>query len=250
MLKRQSNVEEDNTMKNFLLVHGTWGGGWQWRQVAERIRAVGHRVFTPTMTGLGERAHLITPQTNLDTHIEDIAAVISCEKLDDVVLVGTSYAGLVISGVADRMPERIGALIYLNAALPADGKCMLDTVSAERRASVQKLADAEGDGYRVPSSLVLDTGIEDEGARKEFLRRMSFHPLSSLLQPIHLTGRYKEVPRKAYVLATKKISHHFQEYYDWAKQQPDWTAHEIASQHYPMATAPDLTADLLMQIGK
>jgi pimeloyl-ACP methyl ester carboxylesterase len=238
-----------DTMTSFLLVHGTWGGGWQWRHVAERIRAKGHLVFTPTLTGLGEREHLVSRNTNLDTHIQDVAAVISCERLSNVVLVGTSYAGLVISGVADRMAERIGALVYFNAALPTNDKCMLDTVSVERRTAVQKLAEAEGDGYRVPASLVLDTGIDDENARREFLERLSPHPLPSLLQPIRLTGRYTEVARKAYVLATKKISHHFQEYYDWAKQQPDWTAHEIAAQHYPMISAPDLTADLLIKIA-
>jgi pimeloyl-ACP methyl ester carboxylesterase len=236
-------------MKSFLLVHGTWGGGWQWRAIAERLRAKGHTVFTPTLTGLGEREHLVTRETNLDTHIQDIAGVIAKEDLRDLVLVGTSYAGLVISGVADFMPDRIGTLVYLNAALPANGKCMLDTVSSERRAAVQRLADAEGDGYRVPSSLVLDTGIEDDVARQDFLRRMSAHPLASLLQPLRLSGRYNEVPRKAYVLATKKISHHFQEYYDWAKQQSGWTAHVIASHHYPMATEPDLTAELLMRIA-
>src|SRR5277367_7043960 len=86
-------------MTTFVLVHGTWGGGWQWRNVAERLRKNGHSVFTPTFTGLGERAHLISRQTNLDTHVQDIAAIISCERLTDVALVGTSYAGLVISGV-------------------------------------------------------------------------------------------------------------------------------------------------------
>jgi pimeloyl-ACP methyl ester carboxylesterase len=191
----------------------------------------------------------VSRQTNLDTHIQDIASVIGCEQLDDVVLVGTSYAGLVISGVADRITDKIDTLIYLNAALPANGKCMLDTVSAERRATVQRLADEQGDGYRIPSSLVLDTGIENEQARDAFLARMSAHPLPSLLQPISLTGRYTQVPRKAYVLATKKVSHHFQEYYDWAAKQQGWTAHTIASHHYPMATMPEATATLLMEIA-
>lgn len=237
-------------MTTFVLVHGTWGGGWQWRNVAERLRKNGHSVFTPTFTGLGERAHLISRQTNLDTHVQDIAAVISCERLTDVALVGTSYAGLIISGVADRMPERIATLIYLNAAMPTNGKCMLDSVSEERRAAVQKLADTHGDGYRVPTSLVLDTGIEDQVAQAEYISRMSPHPLSSLLQPIELTGKYLEVARKSYVLATRKISHHFQEYHDWAKRQPGWTAHEIASNHYPMATMPNETSDLLVRISE
>jgi len=231
---------------NYVLVHGTWGGGWYWRDVAELLRAKGHRVFTPTLTGLGERAHLVSRATDLDTHIADVAAVIACEQLSDVVLVGTSYAGLVISGVADRMPQQISALIYLNAALPTNGQCMLDTVSAERRAAVVKLADDEGDGYRIPTSLVLDTGIADEAARRDFLSRMSPHPLPSLLQPIRLTGKYLGVAQKAYVLATKKISHRFAEYHAWAKQEPGWTAREIASYHYPMVTEPEATAELLM----
>jgi hypothetical protein len=235
-------------MANFVLVHGTWVGGWIWRDVAERLRAKGHLVFTPTLTGLGEREHLASTSVNLDTHIQDVTGVIKYERLDNVVLVGTSYAGLVISGVADRMPEKIASLIYLNAGLPANGKCMMDTINAERRAAVQKLADDEGDGYMVSSKLVLDTGIEDETTNKLFLSRTSAHPYPSLLQPIHLTGKYKDVKKKAYVLATKKISHHFKEYHEWAKQQPDWTTHELPTHHYPMVTAPDLTADLLMKI--
>jgi pimeloyl-ACP methyl ester carboxylesterase len=235
-------------MANFVLVHGTWVGGWIWRDVAERLRANGHLVFTPTLTGCGEREHLASSQVNLDTHIQDIAGVIKYEGLNDVVLVGTSYAGLVISGVADRMPEKIASLIYLNAGLPTNGKCMMDTVSAERRAAVERLVDNEGDGYMSSSKLVLDTGIEDAAANKLFLSRTSAHPYASLLQPIQLTGKYKDVKNKAYVLATKKISHHFKEYREWAKQQPDWTAHELPTHHYPMVTAPDLTANLLMKI--
>lgn len=236
-------------MANFVLVHGTWVGGWIWRDVAERLRAKGHAVFTPTLTGCGERGHLASPKVNLDTHIQDVAGVIKYERLDNVVLVGTSYAGLVISGVADRMPEKIAALIYLNSALPAEGKCMMDTVNPERRAAVEKLVKEEGGGFMSPSTLVLDTGIEDEAANTLFLSRTSAHPYASLLQPVQLTGKYKDVKNKAYVLATKKISHHFKEYHAWAKQQPGWTAHELPTHHYPMVTAPDLTAELLMKIA-
>ena len=237
-------------MRTFILVHGTWGGGWQWRDVADRLRAKGNTVFTPTLTGLGEREHLISRDANLEMHINDIAAVIRYEKLETVVLVGTSYAGLVISGVADRLSHRITTLIYLNAALPVNGKSMLDTLPEERRNTVKKLAEVEGDGYRVPTSLVLDTGIEDNDRRDDFLRRMTPHPLESLLQPIHLCGKFEQVPRKAYVLATKKISHHFREHYDWAKNTNGWTAHEMPTYHYPMATAPEATSELLMEIAQ
>ena len=237
-------------MATFVLVHGTWSGGWVWRSVADVLRAKGNTVFTPTLTGLGERAHLISRQTDLDTHISDIEAVIRYESLSDVVLVGTSYAGLVISGVADRMADRIGALVYLNAALPTNGKSMLDPLPEERRSAVKKPAETEGDGYRVPTSLVLDTGIEDKESRDRFLGLMTPHPLGSLLQPIKLTGKFQQTPRKAYVLATKKVSHHFRDHYDWAQKTDGWTAHEIPTFHYPMATAPQLTGELLIEIAQ
>jgi pimeloyl-ACP methyl ester carboxylesterase len=234
-------------MIDFVLVHGTWGGGWQWRPVATRLRAHGHRVITPTLTGLGERAHLITPATDLDTHVDDVANVIVAEELRDVALVGTSYGGLVIGGVADRMPERIRSLVFLDAALPQDGKCMLDLVPAERRATVERLAREEGDGFRVPTSLVLDTGIADARERAAYLARMSPHPLRSLQQPVRLTGRWLDVRSKVYVLASLKPTHHFQEYYDWTSRTPGWSARKIASNHFPMTTMPDETAALLIE---
>jgi pimeloyl-ACP methyl ester carboxylesterase len=233
-------------MTDFVLVHGTWGGGWQWRPVAGRLRAHGHRVFTPTLTGLGEREHLVSPATDLDTHVDDIANMIAWEELHGIALVGTSYGGLVISGVADRMPERIASLIYLDAALPQEGKSMLDLVPPERRATVERLAREEGDGDRVPTSLVLDTGIEDAGERAAYLGRMSPHPLRSLTQPVRLTGRWREVPNKVYVLASLKPTHHFIDYHRWASREPGWSAREIASNHFPMTTMPDETAALLL----
>lgn len=234
-------------MTDFLLVHGTWGGGWQWRAVAERLRANGHNTFTPTLTGLGERTHLATPATDLATHVDDVANVIAWEELHDVALVGTSYGGLVIGGVADRMPERIRTLVFLDAALPQDGKCMLDLVPAERRATVERLARDEGDGYLVPTSLVLDTGIADARERAAYLARMSPHPLRSLQQPVRLTGRWLDVPSKVYVLASLKPTHRFVDDYDWASRTPGWSARKIASNHFPMTTMPDETAALLME---
>jgi len=234
-------------MTDFVLVHGTWGGGWQWRPVADRLRGRGHRVFTPTLTGLGERAHLVTPTTGLDTHIDDIANAIAWEELRDVALIGTSYGGLVIAGVADRMPERIRTLVFLDAALPQEGRCMLDLVPAERRATVERLAREEGGGQLVPTSLVLDTGIADERERAEYLARVSPHPLRSLQQPVRLAGRWCDVPNKVYVLASLKPTHHFVEYFAWASRTPGWSAREIASNHFPMTTMPEETAELLME---
>ncbi len=237
-------------MTDFVLVHGTWGGGWQWRPVAERLRRRGHHVWTPTLTGLGERAHLVAPATSLDCHVDDIANVIAWEELSGVALVGTSYGGLVIAGVADRMPGRIRSLVFLDAALPQEGKCMLDLVPPERRATVERLAREEGDGHLVPTSLVLDTGIADEAERAAYLARMSPHPLRSLQAPVRLTGRWHDVPSKVYVLASLKPTHHFVEYFQWASRTSGWSARKIASNHFPMTTMPDETAELLIDAGK
>ena len=116
---------------NFVLVHGAWHGGWCWRHVAERLREHGHQVFTPTLTGLGERAHLLDANTGLSSCIADIAGVIAAEELQDVVLVGHSFAGPVITGVADRMPERLKHLVYLDALVVQNGQSALSLFSAE-----------------------------------------------------------------------------------------------------------------------
>src|SRR5215207_4383806 len=118
-------------MATFVIVHGAWSGAHAWRWVRPLLRAAGHEVFTPTLTGLGERAHLATPETDLDTHVADVAAVLYYEDLSDVVLVGHSYGGMVITGVADGAPGRIGQLVYLDADVPLDGESELDFVSAE-----------------------------------------------------------------------------------------------------------------------
>ena len=102
-------------MATFVLVHGAWGGGWEWRWVSAGLRAAGHEVFAPTLTGLGDRAHLISPEVGLSTHIEDVRAVLRIEDIHDVVLCGQSSGGMVVTGVADREPERIAHLVYLDA---------------------------------------------------------------------------------------------------------------------------------------
>jgi pimeloyl-ACP methyl ester carboxylesterase len=113
-------------MATFVLVHGAWHGSWCWKRVRAALLARGHHVFTPTLTGVGERSHLLSPHVNLKTHIEDVVNLIRWEELSDVVLCGHSYGGCVITGVADRLPNRIGAMVYLDAFTPEDGESLFD----------------------------------------------------------------------------------------------------------------------------
>ena len=113
-------------MTTYLICHGAWSGGWSWRRVADRLRALGHDVHTPTYTGLGDRAHLTHPMVDLETHIQDILSVIHAEDLSDFVLVGHSYGGMVVTGVADRVEEKVRHLVYLDAFLPGDGQSLND----------------------------------------------------------------------------------------------------------------------------
>jgi len=113
-------------MTDFVLVQGTWIGGWYWRPIAQALRKAGHEVYTPTLTGLGERIHLMNPGINLDTHIADVANVFEFEELSDVVLVGHSYGGMVITGVADRSPDKIRSMVYLDAFVPQNGNALIN----------------------------------------------------------------------------------------------------------------------------
>jgi pimeloyl-ACP methyl ester carboxylesterase len=235
-------------MTTFVLVHGAWGGSWQWGGTARLLRDAGHDVFNPSLTGCGERAHLMGPDIDLETHIQDVIGLMDYEMLNDIALVGHSYAGMIVTAIADRMPERLRALIYIDAALPKDGEAMLDIVSAERKQTVIGLANEHGEGIWVPQTLVLETGIEDDSERENFLNRMCPHPLAALLQPLSLTGNFTKVPRKAYIFAARNNSHRFLEYRDWAAEQSDWTAETMDTWHFPMVTQTRETADLLNRL--
>lgn len=190
----------------------------------------------------------MSPEIDLDTHIADIKGVFEWEELDDVALIAHSYGGMVASGVADLYWQRIRTLVYVDAAMPEDGQAMLDFVSPERKATVIGLARTEGDGFRVPDSLVLESGLEDAAERAAFAARTSFHPLAALLQPIRLGGNHLKIRNKAYVLASLHPSAQFRTYRDWAAAEPGWTGAELASHHFPMATMPRETAELLMAL--
>lgn len=162
----------------FVLVHGAWNGGWCWTTMASILRNDGHRVYTPTLTGLGERAHLSTDQTDLDTHITDVVSTMHYEDLRDVVLVGHSYAGMVITGVADKMADRLRALVYLDAFLPEPGQSFANLIGDVDLAALAV-------NHHVPPMLsVAELGITDAALAAFVEDRLTDHPIGTLQQAL------------------------------------------------------------------
>lgn len=176
-------------MPTFLLVHGAWHSGRCWERVVPLLESAGHRVLAPSLTGLGDRAHLLGPEVGLDTHVEDVVSLITHHDLTDVVLVGHSYAGLVISAAADRVPDRVAHLVYLDAMVPEDGESAIDVQPVTR--DLVDLAARSGDGGRIPPLPELPPphglfGVTDP-ADVAWLRGMlSDQPARSLRQPVRL----------------------------------------------------------------
>src|SRR3954467_3236478 len=139
-------------MATFLVAHGAWSAGWAWKKMRPLMRAAGHEFWTPTYTGLGERAHLANPEISLDTHIQDILAVLEAEDLRDVYLIGHSYGGMVATGVADRARDRIKHIIYVDAFAPMNGQGVFDLVPPDIALKMKAGAKASASGYGIPSN--------------------------------------------------------------------------------------------------
>src|SRR5215475_6539467 len=177
----------------FLVAHGAWSAGWAWKKIHPLMSAAGHRLFTPTYTGLGEREHLANPSNDLETHIQDVLAVIKYEDLRNIVLIGHSYGGMVATGVADRARERIAQLIYLDAFVPRDGQSLFDLQPAEERERMRELARSAGEGWRLPPNpMPPDTPAADVAWAAP--RRLP-HPIKAFEQPLRLTGKGPPPPR-------------------------------------------------------
>lgn len=234
-------------MATYVLVHGAWGGGWYWRRTAALLRAAGHDVFTPTLTGLGDRKHLLAPSIGLEVHIQDILQVLRHEQLSRVVLVGHSYGGMVISGVADAATDRIQSLVYLDAALPESGQRMWDFVSPARRAGFIDGARAQGDGWKIPPSRAADWGIDDPADQEWVDSLFGFHPLKTLTDPIHLSGRHMSIERKVFILAERYDPSPFQQFAARTRGEPGWSNYALPCFHFTMVQLPNETAELLLR---
>lgn len=230
-------------MTTFVLVHGAWHGGWCWRRVESRLRSEGHDVFVPTLTGLGERSHLASPDIDLARHVEDVVEVIDLDRLREVVLVGHSYGGMVITGAADRRPDTIGALVYLDAYVPENGDSMQDLTDTSIAAARAEIGARTG--YVPP---VRAAEFDVNAADRDWVDAMCVpQPAATITQPLILTGGIDRCDAaRVYVLASRGApGRAFPALADRLRARPEWTVCEIEAGHDVMIDAPaELTSVL------
>jgi pimeloyl-ACP methyl ester carboxylesterase len=230
-------------MTTFVLVHGAWHGGWCYKRVARSLRQAGHDVYTPTLTGLGERAHLMGRTIDLTTHIQDIVGVIRCEELSDVVLCGHSYGGMVIAGAAEQIATKIRSLVYLDAFVPENGKSVFDYLPAEQSGEMRTDAAQNGEGYKVTPIPAAVFAVNDKDAA--WVDAMCVkHPLATFEQKLALTGR--QVPKRVYIIAAGWEPSPFQQFSERYKNDRDWQFVSMACGHDVMVDQPRELADALI----
>jgi pimeloyl-ACP methyl ester carboxylesterase len=247
-------------MAAYVLAGGGWLGGWCWQRVARRIREESHDAFPVTLTDLGERVHLASPEVDLETHITDVVNLIEFEDLREVVLVGHSYAGLVITGVADRVPERIAQLVYLDTGAFPDGTVIIDSFPPETRRYVERQVEESGDGWRFPmpppEELTNFGSLEglDETHLQLLRSRAVDQPFGTFTQPLRLENTAREALPKVGILCSFSLEEVqamiassdpvFREL-----ASPKWQFVELPTGHYPMFSRPDDLAAVLLNLA-
>jgi pimeloyl-ACP methyl ester carboxylesterase len=248
----------DGVKGAFVLVHPAWLGGWCWRKVTPLLRNAGRNVHAPTLTGLGERSHLGSPAVGLATHVEDVVNVLEAEDLRRVVLVGNSSGGMVIAGVADRAPDRIAHLVYLDAFVPEDGQSLVDLLPADRRQAMEDLVRSEGQGWLLPRFAPLPQerilrdawSVTSDDDIRWMLPRLKPTPFRHFTDPFKRTGPADADVARTYVRCRQFQlgKHRFDVHAKMAQQTPGWRYRELATPHLPYVTHPAEVADLLLNL--
>jgi len=240
-------------MANVVLVPAGWTGGWCWNKVSPLLQAAGHTVYTPTLTGLGERVHLGHEGINLETHITDIVNVLEFEDLTDVTLVGWSYGGIVIAGVADQVPQRLRQVIFLDSAVPSDGQSFYDAIEDDGsiRASYHARAAAAGTSEFLPFNAEgLERVVPNPADREWMLARIVPTPLAPLDQPIRLGSPEAERLPRVYIRCIEGIDRSESEptFLTRIRSDPGWQYRELEANHLAPISAPQATVEALLSL--
>ncbi len=239
-------VRAQSAAKTFVLVHGAAGGGWQWRRVADLLEKRGCKVFAPTMTGLGERSHLLNKDVGLNTHLTDIVNVVRWESLDGICLVAHSYAGWPCGAALDRVGDKVASVVWLDAVKPEDGRALIDLVAASARQTYDE-ATAKGElGMPLPTRLsTASVNPRDES----FVRaKLTPHPIATYMQALRYDGGLERIAKKTYVRLPDFPNPSFDRAYAACKGDKSWSTAELADcGHYAMFDAPERLAELLLK---
>ena len=223
-------------MASFVLVHGAWHGGWCWAATEQALRALGHDTHAVTLTGLGERSHLLHADIVPDLHVQDVVNHLRWRDLHDVILVGHSYGGMIVTGAAGQVPERLRALVYLDALVPEEsGVSLFARANPQRMKGFQAQIDA--------GAIALEPDLFDawssDATTRDWLKTMCTpHPVGCFTHGVTLNGREAEVPHRHFILAELNRPSIFWAEYDKVKDRPDWTTERIAAKHDAMVDAP------------
>lgn len=227
--------------RDFVLVHGAWHGGWCWSRVARLLAAAGHRVFAPSLSGMAERAHRFAPDIGMATHIEDIVRLVEFEGLEDFVLVGHSYAGSVVTGIGDRLRERVSHYVYLDAVVPPDdarswrwADVMGEPGRQERLASIA----GEGRGLMLPPPPTSVFGIRSEADREYVAARLTPMPAATFTVPIELRAGGTRGLRRTYLAAVAPVYQGLRHVAERIRGDATWRFEEFEAGHDMMLDDP------------
>jgi pimeloyl-ACP methyl ester carboxylesterase len=237
---------ETTAKHTFVLVHGAWHGGWCWRRVSDLLERQGHKVFTPTLTGLGERSHLLRAGINVSTHVTDVANVLKWEGLSNVVLCGHSYGGLVVSGVAEQMSSAIGSIVFLDAFVPENSDSMAALTSGAVRDNL-KIAAERGD-LGVPARSAAAFLVKDKD--QAWVDAMCVpQPIGTMTEKITLTGARERIGKKAYIRASAYPNPGFDTAYARVKADTSWRTYEVPCGHDVMVDMPERLTEILVEVA-
>jgi pimeloyl-ACP methyl ester carboxylesterase len=230
--------------KTFVLVHGTFAGGWYWRRVSDLLEKHGHKVFSSTLSGLGERSHLVSKEINLDTHITDVVNVFKWEDLTDACLVVHSYGGWIGSGVVEQIGDRLSSIVWLDAFKPENGQRPIDFTNEGFRKLIMGAADKNEASFAPPPKL--PPVFVNEKDRDYVDSKLTPQPINTYFQPVKLSDARDRIAKKTYIRATKFPSPAFDKALAECRADKSWTAIDTNAYHIVMLDEPQWLADTLV----